>query len=196
MRPGCRSLNCAAVILAAGASTRLGEPKQLVRLGEERLLERAIRVAADAGCEPIVVVLGANADRIARECNLAPAQVVLNEDWREGMGSSVRIGVAAVADAERALVTTCDQPAVTSAHLRNLMQRCVDRVVASGYDGRRGVPACFPESMFAGLMELKGDTGARELLAAALIVNLPGGGMDVDTPETLEEARRQYGPKG
>ena len=81
----------AAVILAAGASVRLGEPKQLVRLCGERLLERAVRVAAEAGCEPVMVVLGAGAERIAAECRLGAAGVVVNADWAAGMGA-VRAG--------------------------------------------------------------------------------------------------------
>ena len=184
------------MILAAGASRRLGEPKQLVRLGEERLLERAVRVAAAAGCEPVIVVLGAHADQIETECSLEKAQVVINQDWREGMGSSLRAGIAAAAGAERAIVMTCDQPATTAAHLVELMRRSSGEAVASGYDGRRGVPACFPSEMFAALMQLRGDAGARELVVSALIVNLPGGGMDVDTPEMLEEARRRFGAGG
>ena len=188
------SSSTAAIVLAAGASTRLGEPKQLVRLcGEERLLERAVRIAAEAGCVPVIVVLGANADQIAEECRLAPARTIMNEDWRDGMGSSLRVGVAAIEHAERTIVMTCDQPAVTPGHLLKLMRQCSDGAVASGYDGRRGVPACFPASMFPALMQLTGDTGARVLLASAELVNLPGGGMDVDTPVTLAEARRRFG---
>ena len=186
-------MKCAAVILAAGASSRLGEPKQLVRLaGEERLLERALRIAAEAGCEPVVVVLGAIAEQIAAECRLTQARVVINPDWREGMGSSLRVGIAAIAGADRAIVMTCDQPAVTAEHLQELMRLGHAEAVASGYDGRCGVPACFPSTMFPELMELTGDAGARMLLASALVVDLPGGGMDVDTPETLAEARRHY----
>jgi CTP:molybdopterin cytidylyltransferase MocA len=184
----------AAIILAAGASTRLGEPKQLVKLGgEERLLDRALRVAAEAGCEPVIVILGANAAQIRAECRLETAQVLENKDWREGMASSLRAGIAAVAQAERAIVMTCDQPAVTAGHLLELMRLCTTGPVASAYDGRRGVPACFPCRMFAQLRELSGDAGARVLLESAPTVDLPGGGIDIDTPESLAQARNRYG---
>lgn len=82
------------MVLAAGSSSRLGSPKQLVRLGGENLLERAVRVAREAGCGPVVVVLGASADLIRLQCDLGDACVVVNEDWASGMGASVAAGVS------------------------------------------------------------------------------------------------------
>ena len=185
----------AAVILAAGASVRLGEPKQLVTLCGERLLERAVRVAEEAGCEPVIVVLGAAAERVAAECRLGAARVVVNEDWAAGMGASVRAGVAALSGAQRVIVMTCDQPAVTAEHLRALMRRCGEEPVASGYAGRRGAPACFPAAYSARLLQLDGDAGARYLLQAAPVVELPGGELDVDTAEALKQARDRFEAK-
>jgi CTP:molybdopterin cytidylyltransferase MocA len=178
------------VILAAGASTRLGEPKQLAMLGGERLLERAMRVAREAGCEPVAVVLGAGAERIELECRLGSARIVRNERWSEGMASSIRAGVAAVMDeCDQVVVMACDQPAVTGDHLSQLMVQCEDAPAASGYAGRRGVPACFPADWFAALLRLQGDEGARELLASSVAVELAGGELDVDTAEALKTAR-------
>jgi len=181
----------AAVVLAAGASTRLGESKQLAIIGGERLLERAVRVAREAGCAPVVVVLGARAEEVRTACDLGDAIVVVNEAWGDGMGASVRVGVGAVGDAEGVVVMTCDQPAVTAAHLLVLM--ATGEATASGYVGRRGVPAYFPAEMFGALLELKGDAGARELLREARVVELVGGELDVDTAEGLAEARRVFG---
>jgi CTP:molybdopterin cytidylyltransferase MocA len=181
----------AAVVLAAGASTRLGEPKQLVIVGGEGLLERAVRVAREAGCAPVVVVLGATAGEIRAACDLGDALVVVNGRWREGMGPSVRVGVGAVGDVEGVVVMTCDQPVVTAEHLLALM--ATGEVAASGYAGRCGVPAYFPAGMFGALMELKGDAGARELLRETRVVELAGGELDVDTAEGLAEARRVFG---
>ena len=181
----------AAVILAAGASTRLGEPKQLVRLGGETLLERAVRVAREAGCEPVVVVLGAEAERVLAACDLRGARVVRNEQWREGMASSVRVGVAAADGADGVVLMTCDQPAVTAEHLRALMVS--GAVTASAYSGRRGVPAYFPASCFAELMRLTGDAGARELLREASVIDLPGGELDVDTEADQSKAMKRFG---
>jgi molybdenum cofactor cytidylyltransferase len=180
----------AAVVLAAGASTRLGEPKQLVRLGGETLLERAVRTACDAGCSPVVVVLGASAEQIVERCDLSGAVVVVNELWAEGMGSSVRLGVAAVRDADGVVLMACDQPAVTASHLRALMAS--GGVTASVYAGRKGVPAYFPAAAFAHLLDLRADSGARDLLRGVAGVELPGGEVDVDTVDDLGRAEELF----
>lgn len=186
-----------AIILAAGASTRLGRPKQLERLRGERLLERAVRLAVGAGLTP-TVVLGCAAELIERECALPRGCVLLNPDWRSGMASSVRAGLAALPpDVPGALLMTCDQPGVTAAHLRQLVaqglaNRCV---VGSAYAGKRGVPAWFPAEVFPRMMQLVGDTGARELLGTGTAIDLEGGELDVDTEEALARARlREEGP--
>jgi molybdenum cofactor cytidylyltransferase len=184
-------MSIAAVVLAAGASSRLGEPKQLVMLGGETLLERAVRVAREAECFPVVVVLGASARSIQAGCELGDAVLVVNEDWTEGMGSSVRAGVGALTDVDGCVVLTCDMPAVTAAHLRELVTS--GDVTASAYVGRRGVPAYFPAGSFASLMELHGDAGARELLRSARSVELIGGELDVDTMTDLESVRDLFG---
>ncbi len=187
----------AAVILAAGASSRLGEPKQLAMLGGERLLERAVRVAVAAGCAPVIVVLGAHAARIATECALEGATVAVNEDWAEGLASSIRGGVAAVARESGdglggVILMTCDQPAVTAEHLALLVAGEQDVAVASAYSGRNGVPAFFPVRTFSELMGLRGEEGARRLLGSAAAIALTGGEVDVDTPVELERARAQF----
>ncbi len=187
----------AAIILAAGASTRMGQPKQLLKLRGERLLERAVRVAEQAGCGPVVVVLGASAELIQAECSLDHATVVMNPEWREGMASSIRCGVQQVdGKCDVALLMVCDQPAVTSDHLRKLVDRCTDGCiggpVASSYAGRRGVPACFPASYFGELLLLRGDSGARHLLESTPAIELAGGELDIDTPLTLETAKSIY----
>jgi CTP:molybdopterin cytidylyltransferase MocA len=180
----------AAVVLAAGASTRLGEPKQLVMLGGETLLERAVRVAHEAGCVPVVVVLGAAAELVAARCDLGSAVVVVNEAWEEGMASSIRVGIGGVGGADGVVLMTCDQPAVTAEHLLALMAGQV--TTASAYAGRRGVPAYFPAASFPALMELTGDAGARELLRGAATVELVGVELDVDTATDLAEATRLF----
>ncbi len=184
-------MRVAAVVLAAGASKRLGEPKQLVRLGSETLLERAIRVAREAGCSPVVVVLGASATSIQAGCESGDSILVVNDDWAEGMGGSIRSGVGALPDVDACVVMTCDMPAVTSAHLQLLMAS--GEVTASSYAGRRGVPAYFPRDTFRSLMELQGDAGARDLLRLARCVELLSGELDVDTAEDLAQARKLFG---
>jgi CTP:molybdopterin cytidylyltransferase MocA len=181
----------AAVVLAAGASSRLGQPKQLVRLAGETLLERAVRVAGKAGCGPVVVVLGASAEKIQAECSLGDARIVVNKDWAEGMGSSIRAGVGALEGVKGCVVMTCDMPTVTAGHLRRLMGS--NSVTASAYAGRRGVPAYFPSAVFSNLMELRGDSGAKGLLQEAACVDLVNGELDVDTVGDLNEATGRFG---
>lgn len=186
-------MKVAAVILAAGASTRLGEPKQLVRLGAERLLERAVRVAREAGCDPIILVLGALAEAIQRECRLEGVVAIINTEWQQGMASSIRCGVRQIPpECNAGIVMTCDQPAVTAQHLTQLMSQCDTQPVASLYRNRRGVPACFPAGQFSELCNLSGDEGARNLLASALALDLPNGDLDIDTPQALKAARSAY----
>ncbi len=194
-----KALPTAAILLAAGASTRLGQPKQLVTLNGETLLARAVRIAHEAGCSPILVVLGAEAEHIRAACPLPNAIIVLNQQWPEGMASSIRVGIEAlrgIAPQEAAdtlhgvLLMTCDQPAVTPDHLRAL--GASGDITASAYAGRRGVPAYFPASSFAALSQLTGDSGARELLRASRAIPLPLGELDIDTPEALAEAQRLF----
>ena len=188
-------MSIAAVVLAAGASQRLGEPKQLVRLGRETLLERAVRVAREAECSPVVVVVGAEHGQVLGNSVLGDVVTVINDEWKEGMASSIRLGVQALGfaarDAEGVLLMTCDQPAVTAKHLVHLTLRA--EVKASRYAGKNGVPAYFPKKYFARLMELKGDAGARELLAEAPYEELENGELDVDTVKDLKRARELFG---
>jgi CTP:molybdopterin cytidylyltransferase MocA len=184
-----------AVVLAAGASKRLGEPKQLVMLGGETLLERSVRVAREAGCSPVVVVVGAYYPQVLANNILGDVVTVINDKWEEGMSSSIRLGVQTLGfvakDAEGVLLMTCDQPAVTVKHLFNLTLKV--EVKASRYAGKNGVPAFFPAKYFDKLMELKEDAGARELLAKAQYEELENGELDVDTPEDLERAQQLFG---
>lgn len=184
-----------AVVLAAGASSRLGEPKQLVTLGGETLLERTVRVAREAGCSPVMVVVGSEYAQVLGHNVLGDAVPVINDSWKEGMASSIRSGLRALEfaarDAEGVLLMTCDQPAVTVEHLSRLMLRA--EVKASRYAGKNGVPAFFPKKHFNQLMELKGDAGARELLAEARYEELENGELDVDTVKDLERARKLFG---
>ena len=187
-------MSVAAVILAAGASTRLGQPKQLVELGGERLLERAVRTAREAGLSPVIVVVGARAAEITAQCNLREAQIVRCERWAEGMSQALAAGVAAVAEtnASSCVVLTTDMPFITSLHLQSLSKRRGE-VRASEYAGRKGVPAHFPRSTFSELLRLEGDTGARDLLQAAVAVDLNDNALDIDTPQDLAAARSRFG---
>lgn len=189
----------AGVVLAAGASRRLGRSKQLEILAGETLLARAVRVAIEAGLEPVYCVvekcvLGKPYDVSSRPAQPVPCTLLVNDGAAEGMAASIRLGVSAAIErkAGGVILMACDQPAVTAEHLRKLMQAGTE-VVASGYASRRGVPAYFPASAFDGLLKLRGDVGARELLQRAKCIELQGGELDVDTPEELQRARELFG---
>jgi len=181
-----------AIILAAGASRRLGTPKQALLWEGEALLHRTARVALEAGFAPVLVVLGAAAEASLEALAGLNVEVVPNPEWEEGMGASIRAGMAAVPDGtEAVLLLVCDQPAL-SQNLLNEIRRVHDqapgRVVASTYAGTRGVPALFPRQRFPELRALSGDRGARGLLLGEdiLEVPFPGGEQDVDTPADRE----------
>ncbi len=181
-----------AIVLAAGASLRLGSPKQLIRLCGETLFDRAVRLALDAELDPIYGVVSAD---LPLEAAPGPMIPIVNHEAVEGMASSIRCGVRALGNAgaslSGAIILACDQPAVTADHLRQLALGGHD-VLASAYAGRTGIPAYFPTGMFGELLTLKGDMGARALLKSAKALNLPGGELDIDTIEDLERARRLY----
>ena len=188
---GSASGSLGGLILAAGASKRLGHPKQLVRFGNETLLDRAVRTAKKAGCEPVVVVLGAYEELIRGQCKLHNVVTVSQPDWAEGMGTSLSLGVRVLEDVAGLLVMTCDMPVVASEHLRALAAQ--GTLTASSYSGRKGVPAYFPKELFSELLKIRGDAGARELLRTARSLELAGGELDVDTVEDLAQLRELVG---
>jgi molybdenum cofactor cytidylyltransferase len=192
----------AAIVLAAGASRRLGQPKQLLRLGGETLLERAIRMAAESGATPVFVILGAHSEQIraAVPLNQLPHAIpVLNSAWAQGMASSIHTALRPLSivapQAEGALILTCDQPRLTAAHLRALLQafdaQPAPAIVASAYAGVLGIPAVFPRQVFANLRALRGDKGARALLlqppCPLISLPFPGGEIDIDLPADLAQ---------
>jgi molybdenum cofactor cytidylyltransferase len=191
-----------AIILAAGSSTRLGQPKQYVRLGNETLLERAVRIAVFADLSPVFVVVSSavaknpssvtGVEGINRPSDVR-VEVLINDEAAEGMASSIRLGVRAAIEAAAvgAVVLACDQVAVTPEHLRTLIQAETE-VRASSYAGRTGIPAYFPNSLFEQLLQLAGDMGARDLLRHAAAVPLIHGELDIDTPADLARARDVY----
>ena len=184
-------MNCGALILAAGGSSRLGTPKELVLLSKETLLDRSIRISKEAGCSPVVVVLGAFEDQIRRQCDLQDTVVVSHAGWAEGMGTSLARGIQAFDTVASVILMTCDMPAVTADHL--LALQATGEVTASSYAERRGVPAYFPQTVFPELLRVTGDAGARDLLRSASFVALPGGELDIDTTEELRLAMTAFG---
>ena len=183
-------MRIAAVVLAAGASRRLGRAKQSLEIGGETLLERAVRVGVEAGLGPVIVVVrDAGVASGLRGC-----EVVVNALADEGMASSIRVGVARAQElgVAGAVVMACDQVSLRAEHLRALCGE-VDRVTGSGYAGKVGIPAYFPAEKFSELMALRGDVGARELLRGAAAIIDEGLGLDVDTEADFQRARGMPG---
>jgi molybdenum cofactor cytidylyltransferase len=186
----------AALILAAGASRRLGQPKQLLRVAGETLLRRTARLALEAGCAPVLAVLGHAAGQMRPEVDSPPIHAIFNEKWEEGMGSSLRCGVSALVEfrpkVDDLLVLVCDQPRLTADHLRALLglHHASDALItASYYADQSGVPAIFAAELFPQLQAAQGDRGARELIrqqaARTQTVDWPDGAFDLDHPEQL-----------
>lgn len=186
-----------AIILAAGPSSRLGTPKQLLHFRGQSLLRRAALSALGAGCRPVVVVTGAHAQLYVGELDDLAVLAAFNREWQEGLASSIRTGIEALVsedpDVTAALILLCDQPHVTSALLSRLIGAhlatgCL--VVASTYGDSAGAPALFSRSLFAELGRLEGASGAKHVIARhaaeAHLVPFPDGEADVDTPADVE----------
>ncbi len=197
------------VLLAAGASSRLGQPKQLLTdAAGTPLVRRSAQVLLDGGCDQVIVVTGARATEVAAACaGLARTRCVHNPDFVEGMGRSIAAGVAATPADAAVLVATCDMPVVDASHVRALLAAsdAGTRRVASSYAATdeadalvRGVPALFPASDVAALLALTGDRGARDLLRQndTLSVFLQDGSLDLDTPADIARWHEAGGRPG
>jgi len=185
------------LILAAGASTRLGQPKQLLPFRGRSLLRHAAETALASVCRPVVVVLGAFADRLLTELRELPVTVALNPTWAEGMASSIRTGLRVASEPsepDAVVIMLCDQPLVTATMLNQLVNVHRSKacgIVASEYEGTLGVPALFNRKYFPELGWLEGDQGARKIIVKykhdAARISMPEAAFDVDR---LEEAAR------
>lgn len=182
-----------AVVLAAGAATRFGSAKQLVRISGRPLLHNTVSRAVEIAGAATIVVLGAYAAELAPLLSHTPATVVVNRDWREGIGSSIRTAVSRLPPTcTGVLIVLADQAAVTAQDLQRLVsawKRQPEYVAAALYSGSTGVPAIFPRARFAELAELRGDSGARMLLQRnpdrVVRVPMESAALDIDTPEDL-----------
>lgn len=181
------------MILAAGASTRMGSPKQLLPLDGRPLVVRAVEAALATPAWPVVVVLGAHAEAIRPALARLPVVIADNPAWAEGMAASIRAGIATLRQFSRgldaALLALCDQPDFSAATITTLVaaQASTGRsIVAARYGGRHGAPALFLREHFPALGALTGEEGARTLLngdpARVAAVDLPELALDLDTP--------------
>lgn len=181
------------VILAAGESARMGEPKQLLAFRGTTLLRQAIDTALALAGAPVAVVLGAHAAEIRAQLDEPRVLLIENPHWREGMGGSLRTGLGALLTAHQeisaVIFLVCDQPFLDAATLRTLISTHAtthSAIVAAEYGGTLGVPALFARALFPELLAVKGDAGARQIIRAhreqAIGVPFPDGAVDIDTP--------------
>lgn len=186
------------VILAAGGSSRLGAPKQLLNFGGRSLLRRAADSALASVCRPVVVVLGAEADRLAGEVGGLSVQTVVNPRWESGIGSSIRAGIETLESdgVDAAVIVLCDQPLVTGPVIDAIVAayNATGRsMVVSEYAGTIGVPALFSRTHFTELVTLADDEGAKALinkhLADVYRVPFENGALDIDTPKDWAHLR-------
>jgi CTP:molybdopterin cytidylyltransferase MocA len=191
----------AGIVLAAGSGSRFGGPKALVDFHGELLVERACRLLTEGGCDPLLVVLGAQADEVRARAVL-PSLTVLNPDWASGIGSSVRAGLAAVpAECDAAVIALADEPLVGAESVRRLVGVYATglpagvHAAAATYGGQQRNPVLLTRPVFAAVSAAAtGDRGARVWLRSHpdQVIGVPcddtGDAVDVDTPEDLAQA--------
>ncbi len=180
------------IILAAGSSARLGQPKQLLMYKGESLIRRAVHAGIDAHCTPIVVVLGAHFEEIKPEIEAESAHIAYNPYWQEGIASSIRIGVSELRkkniDIEETIIMLCDQPMADATLFKNMMlekRKTGKGIVSCSYNDTIGVPVLYHKTYFGELLALKGDDGAKKILIRHRnevgTIPFPGGAIDIDT---------------
>lgn len=186
-----------AVILAAGGSRRFGAPKQFLQIEGKTLVQRCVATAEEAGCSPIVVVAGAEENRLAEVLHGTSARLIANRDWELGLGSSIRAGVGHLlsleANTSAIVMLACDQPLATAELILKLIEEHNDSgadIVACTYAHTRGIPALFGRAHFEALLGLPDESGAKPLLSGGerkvATIAFAGGEIDIDTTADFE----------
>ena len=194
------------IVLAAGGSTRMKKPKQLLQFNEKTLLRRAVETAVGSAAEPVLVVLGANYERTKAEIADLPVEIIFNENWQSGLSSSVKSGIEHFRKLRQTgqfisacLLMLADQPFITSRHLNLLAEKFLERsdnlIVAARYEKIVGVPAIFSHAVFDDLRKLSGDEGAKKVIkkygSLVRTINLPEAAFDIDTPHDFQNLKLQ-----
>lgn len=190
--------DCGIIILAAGNSSRLGTPKQLLKFRNKTLLQHAVDEALALNAKDIVVVTGANHDNIFSSLSNKNIHSVYNENWQQGMASSMQAGLLALLaihpDLSSVIILLCDQPYVSTQLLKDMIKQKEDTckgIVACSYGETVGVPALFSNQYFDTLLSLRGSEGAKKIIMASkddvAFVSFPLGSVDIDTIEDYQK---------
>jgi molybdenum cofactor cytidylyltransferase len=183
---------CGILILAAGQSSRLGSPKQLLKYNGSSLINRVAETAIASDCKPVIIALGAYAAEIKSELLSDEIHVLVNTHWQEGMASSIREGLNELIrlneNIDGLVVLVCDQPYLKTMHINQLIQLQAQKdlpAAACSYEGVLGTPALFHKSLFGQLLNLQGDIGAKKILSTLkeqiALVEFESGIFDIDT---------------
>ena len=192
--------NAAIILLAAGSSSRFGEPKQLAKFNGRSLINHALAEAENV-IKDIIIVVGANASLIKKEIENNNVHVVYNKDWEEGMSSSIRCGLSFLLIEKpfinAVIFMVCDQPFVTSSLLKKLITSYEENnksIIASGYNNTIGTPVLFDKLFFPELIALKGKFGAKKIIEqnieSTITIPFPSGNIDIDTKEDYENLQK------
>lgn len=184
------------LILAAGSSSRLGQPKQLVEFQGETLIRRITRTALSIS-DDVLIVLGANADLVEQDLCPFSAQIntIFNPNWQQGMGTSISLGTKQLApNTDVIIILLCDQPFVNTEKIQEMLQMFASfqpPIIACQYKNQLGVPMLFDKMVFPELLNLQGDKGAKTFLHKYTdkigIVDFQEGNFDIDTLEDLNK---------
>lgn len=185
------------VILAAGSSSRMGQSKQLLQIGNESLLTHSTRIALHAGASKVIVVLGSNEVAHRKSIENTPVEIVVNTRWHAGIGSSIKLGLAKLTESDPSIqavvLMVCDQPLLTADHLASLIAtfyKTKNAIVATAYAGSVGSPALFSSAEFKKIMLLDDHSGAQSLLkenANVTQIIFEPAGIDLDTPKDYSD---------
>jgi molybdenum cofactor cytidylyltransferase len=183
------------IILAAGESARLGQPKQNLFFNDKTLLQKAVETALASVCERVLVILGAHNEVIRPTISQYPIEIIHNTEWTEGMASSIRLGITELQKdlkIKSVILMLCDQPFVDTALLDKLTKSSSEaEIVACYYHDTVGVPVLFNSKHFDELKSQKGHDGAKKLLVKyadeVLSIPFPMGNVDIDTIEDYEK---------
>ena len=184
----------AIILLAAGPSSRMGQPKQQLLIDEKTLLARAVEIALKSGIGKIIVMLGSQEETHRQLLKEMPVDTIFNAQWQKGMGSSLKTGLQNVISnnpkTEAIIVMVCDQPLLQVEHIQALIRKYKETnslIIASAYASTMGVPVLFNQKLFTEIFELQDDQGAKKIIQQhhdqVETIDFPEGAVDLDTPE-------------